>query len=124
MPAQVFSRGSPFAICCAATKLSRRDRRMVEGAFKAEAGRRPPSGNWRAVVSAWVVAILALLALAGYQALASRHDPSPHAQSLAGAVIPQHDPTCSGPIVPHAGPGEGCRAWAAPYGEVPPDSGW
>lgn len=97
---------------------------MVEGAFKAEAERRPSSGNWRAVVSAWVIAIVAVLLLAVYQVVTSRHEPSPRGQSLAGAVIPQHDPACSGPIVPDAGAGGGCRAWPAPYGEVPPDSGW
>lgn len=99
---------------------------MVEGmAFKAEPERRvPPSGNWRVVVSAWVIVIVALLALAGYQAFASHRDVSPRAASLAGAVIPQHDPGCSGPQVPDATAGEGCGALHAPYGQVPAYSGW
>lgn len=99
---------------------------MVEGmAFKAEPERRlPPSGNWRVVISAWVIAILALLLLAGYQAFSSRHEISPRAESLAGTVIPQHDPGCSGPIVPDATAGERCRALGAPYGQVPAISGW
>jgi hypothetical protein len=54
-------------------------------------------GTWRIVMSAWLAAIILFVLFAGYQALASRHGISPHAASLAGAVIPRHDPRFFGP---------------------------
>lgn len=54
-------------------------------------------GRWRIVMSAWLAAIILVVLFAGFQALASRHGPSPHAASLAGAVIPRHDPRFFGP---------------------------
>jgi hypothetical protein len=54
-------------------------------------------GGWRVIASAWAMAIVFVLLFAGVQALASRHATSPRQQSLAGAVIPRHDPSCAGP---------------------------
>jgi hypothetical protein len=54
-------------------------------------------GGWRVIAAAWAVAIVFVLLFAGVQALASRHGPSPQQESLVGAVIPRHDPSCSGP---------------------------
>jgi hypothetical protein len=54
-------------------------------------------GGWRVVASAWLVAIVFVMLFAGVQALASRHDASPHKASLAGAVIPRHEPGFTGP---------------------------
>ena len=51
-------------------------------------------GGWRVVAAAWVMAIVIVVLFAGVQALASRHGPSPRQESLAGAVIPRHDPGC------------------------------
>jgi hypothetical protein len=53
-------------------------------------------GGWRVIASAWAMAIVFVLLFAGVQALASRHVPSPRQQSLAGVVIPRHDPSCAG----------------------------
>jgi hypothetical protein len=53
-------------------------------------------GGWRVVTSAWLIAILFVVLFAGVEALASRHSVSPLEVSLAGAVIPRHDPNCSG----------------------------
>lgn len=54
-------------------------------------------GGWRVIASAWAMAMVFVLLFAGVQALASRHTVSPRQQSLAGAVIPRHDPSCAGP---------------------------
>ena len=53
--------------------------------------------GWRVIASAWVVAIVFVVLFAGVQALASRHDASPRKASLAGAVIPRHEPGFTGP---------------------------
>jgi hypothetical protein len=53
-------------------------------------------GGWRIVASAWLVAIVFVVLLAGVETLASQHA-SPRAASLAGAVIPRHDPGFVGP---------------------------
>jgi hypothetical protein len=65
---------------------SRRGTRIAERSF----------GGWRIVASAWSVATV-LMILLGVQALASRHSSSPRDESLAGAVIPRHDPGFVGP---------------------------
>lgn len=57
-------------------------------------------GGWRVVASAWVVAVVFVLLFAGVQALASLHSAAPRQQSLAGAMIPRHDPSCAGPEIP------------------------
>jgi hypothetical protein len=54
-------------------------------------------GRWRIVTSAWWATIIFVVLFAGFQALASRHGTSPRATSLAGAVIPRHDPRFFGP---------------------------
>jgi hypothetical protein len=54
-------------------------------------------GRWRIVTSAWLSTIIFVVLFAGFQALASRHGTSPRATSLAGAVIPRHDPRFFGP---------------------------
>jgi hypothetical protein len=66
---------------------SGRGQRMAERSF----------GGWRIVASAWLVAIVFVVLFAGVQALASLHGTSPREASLAGAVIPRHDPSCAGP---------------------------
>jgi hypothetical protein len=54
--------------------------------------RRRSFGSWRVVASAWLVAILFVVLFAGVQVLAGRHSVSPREPTLAGAVIPRHDP--------------------------------
>jgi hypothetical protein len=54
-------------------------------------------GGWRVIASAWAMAVVFVLLFAGVQALASRHGTMPQQQSLVGAVIPRHDPSCAGP---------------------------
>lgn len=54
-------------------------------------------GGWRVVAAAWLMAGVFVVLFAGVQALASHHGPSPRQQSLAGAVIPRHDPSCDTP---------------------------
>lgn len=70
---------------------------MVEGLKR----RRGPGqaeryfGGWRGVASAWAVALFFLVLFAGVQALASRHGVSARQESLAGAMIPRHNPGCT-----------------------------
>jgi hypothetical protein len=71
-------------------------------------------GGWRVVVSAWAFAVLVIFAFGGVQALASRHETSTHSvsleqQSLIGAVIPRHDPSCGGPGAVTASATPNCR---------------
>jgi hypothetical protein len=54
-------------------------------------------GGWRLVASAWLVAIIFVVLFATAEALASRHSASPREDSVAGAVIPRHDPSFPGP---------------------------
>ncbi len=60
-------------------------------------------GGWSIVAAAWLVAIVFVVLFAGVEALACRHGVSrPAARlapetSLAGAVIPRHDPGFVGP---------------------------
>jgi hypothetical protein len=54
-------------------------------------------GGWRVVASAWLAAVMFVVLLATVQALASRHAGSARNESLAGAVIPRHDPSVPGP---------------------------
>jgi hypothetical protein len=56
-----------------------------------EIAERSPDG-WRVVAAAWLVAIIFVLLFATGEALASRHDTPSRERSLAGAVIPRHDP--------------------------------
>lgn len=51
--------------------------------------------GWRMVASAWVVAILAVMLFLGVHSLAPRHHVVPRENSLAGVVIPRHDPNCA-----------------------------
>jgi len=53
-------------------------------------------GPWQVVVSAWGLVILFVILFAGFEALASRWEPSPRHVKLVGAVIPRHDPACAG----------------------------
>jgi hypothetical protein len=52
-------------------------------------------GGWRVIASAWAMVIVMMFA--GVEALASRHVTPPEHQTLVGAVIPRHDPSCGGP---------------------------
>jgi hypothetical protein len=54
-------------------------------------------GGWRAVASAWLVAIVFVGLFATAEALASRHSSSPREGSLAGVVIPRHEASVPGP---------------------------
>ena len=54
-------------------------------------------GGWRVVAAAWSVAITLVVLFATGEAVASWYDPSPRESSLAGAVIPHHDPGLPGP---------------------------
>jgi hypothetical protein len=49
-------------------------------------------GGWSAVAAAWLVAIIFMVLFATGEALASRHNSASPESSLAGAVIPRHDP--------------------------------
>ena len=70
------------------------------------------SGGWRVVVSAWaLVLLLAVVLLAGTQALACRHAAAPN-QAKLGAVIPRHDPASVGVGIPCAAPLEECGKFA------------
>lgn len=69
-------------------------------------------GGWRVIASAWVMAILFVVLFAGVQALASYHRTASHPQSLAGAVIPRHDPNCAGPGAP-ASAAQNCQSETA-----------
>jgi hypothetical protein len=72
-----------------------------------ESGPRPPVrgrssggrsfGGWRIDVSAWLIVIALGVLLIGAHALASRTSIVPRHGSLAGAVIPRHDPGITGP---------------------------
>jgi hypothetical protein len=70
-------------------------------------------GDWRIVVSAWLLVVVFVMLLAAVDALACRRvasHPNPH---FAGAVLPQHDP-CAGPGIPSAVNIDGCES--APLG--------
>ena len=54
-------------------------------------------GEWRNVVSAWLVAMALMGLFATADALASRQDSSPRLQHLAGAEIPRHSSGFPGP---------------------------
>ena len=65
-------------------------------------------GSWSAVISAWALALLFVLLLAGVSAVACpRGDWHPQ-RHLARAVIPQHDP-CTDPGVASAAGLDGCK---------------
>jgi hypothetical protein len=65
-------------------------------------------GGWRMVASAWLIAMVLVVLFAGVQAMASRHV-SPHRAALVGAMIPRHDPNCSGPAQMAASSPESCQ---------------
>jgi hypothetical protein len=50
-------------------------------------------GDWRLVASAWLVAVVFVVLFAAADALASFRSTSPREASLAGAVIPRHNPS-------------------------------
>ncbi len=52
-------------------------------------------GGWRAVASAWILAIMAVLLFTTADALATHKGPA--REGLAGAMIPRHDPRFPGP---------------------------
>jgi hypothetical protein len=55
------------------------------------------AGGWRGAASAWMVVVIFVVLFATAEALAALHGASPHRDSLAGAVIPRHDPGFPGP---------------------------
>ena len=71
------------------------------------------SAGWRGVVSAWALVLLLVVLLAGTQALASRRSTAPSQATLAGAVIPRHDPASARVGVPCAAPLDACGKFAA-----------
>lgn len=76
-------------------------------------------GSVRAIASAWAVAALLLVLLfGGAAALASWRGQSPHPASLAGAVVPRHDPACARPGLPSGPEATGCPA----YGVAPDEA--
>ncbi len=76
-------------------------------------------GSARSIVSAWAVAaVLLVLLFAGAAALASWRGHSPHPASLAGAVVPRHDPACARPGLPSGPEATGCPAYGATPGEA------
>lgn len=65
------------------------------------------SGGWRVIASAWAIAMALFVFFAGVEAMASRHVTPVQHQTLAGVVIPRHDPSC-GDVTVAATPN--CRA--------------
>jgi len=55
------------------------------------------AGDWRSVGSAWLVASLVVVLFAAADARASLRSPSSRETTLAGVVIPRHDPSFLGP---------------------------
>ena len=72
-------------------------------------------GIWRTVAAAWAMAFIFVLLFAGVQALASRHGVSPREANLAGAVIPRHDPSCSGAEDAMAPSVRGCQDFRSAF---------
>ncbi len=54
-------------------------------------------GAWRGVASAWFVALAFAALFSGWQTLASHHQNAFDRGSVAGAIIPRHDPRFPGP---------------------------
>jgi hypothetical protein len=75
----------------------------------------------RAIIAAWIVAVLLLLVSAGVEALASRQGVSPRREALIGATIPRYDPTCGRPGIP-APQSSACNQAGTAY-EDPGDPG-
>jgi len=71
------------------------------------------SAGWRGVASAWALVLLLFILFAGTQALASRHITAASQATLAGAVIPRHDPASAVVGVPCAAPLEKCGRLAS-----------
>ncbi len=65
-------------------------------------------GDWRIVVSAWLLVLVIVMLLVTVDALACRRVSSPPDAQLVGAVIPQHEP-CAGPGIPSAVNIDGCE---------------
>jgi len=90
---------------------------MVEGFGRV----REPEGvdrlfrSWRAVVSAWAIVLGIVILLAGVYAFRGSPVATNAVRSAvqAGAVIPRHDPVCTGAVLAEASPPESCRAAAA-----------
>jgi hypothetical protein len=66
------------------------------------------SAGWRGVASAWALVLLLALLFAGTQALASRRITAASQPTLAGAVIPRHDPARAVVGAPCAAPLDEC----------------
>jgi hypothetical protein len=64
--------------------------------------------GWRVVASAWTLALLFMLLLAGVSAVACPPGAVHPERHLAGALIPQHDP-CVGPGLASAQGVDGCK---------------
>jgi hypothetical protein len=60
------------------------------------------SAGWRGIASAWALVLLLIILFAGTQALASRRNTAASQATLAGAVIPRHDPASAAVGVPCA----------------------
>ncbi len=88
--------------------VSGRERGAVEKTF----------GIWRTVAAAWAMAVILVLLFAGVQALASRHGVAPRDASLAGAVIPRHDPSCAGALDAMAPSAGGCQGFRAAFDQA------
>ena len=71
-------------------------RDQIEQVVDSRIGERPV-GDWRAVVSAWLVAFLMVVLFAAADAFASLHKPEFGKSPLAGVVLPRHDPSFPGP---------------------------
>jgi hypothetical protein len=66
-------------------------------------------GNWRIVVSAWLLVLVFVMLLAAVDAVACRRVGSHSKARFAGTVIPQHEP-CAGPGIPSAVNIDGCES--------------
>jgi len=66
------------------------------------------SPGWRGIAAAWVLVLLLAILFAGTQALASRRITAASKATLAGAVIPRHDPASAGVGVPCPAPLDEC----------------
>jgi hypothetical protein len=66
------------------------------------------SAGWCGVASAWALVLLLALLFAGTQAVASRRITAASQATLAGAVIPRHNPASAVVGVPCAAPLDEC----------------
>ncbi len=76
--------------------------------------------SWRAIASAWAVAVFILVLIAGIGAHVLMRPAAETGSGMAGVVIPRHEAACD----PTAPVMSRCRELSPKPFEVPPISGW